>query len=476
MRQNPTVKHIWYKPRGYTHLTSKLYLKDLPFVSSYVSNPENILRHKFQPLIHRILTNNKLKNVEWSENKKHFTKDSITGERMTTAKFRQIYYASHLDSHIYSYYCNKILSPLYEDKLTLNKSLSDCICAYRRIPLINQNRKKCNIDFANDVFQLIKRKDGELVAMSFDIKSFFDTLNHKLLKKAWINLLDPQSKSLPKDHYKIFRSITKFVFVEFVDLLKEFEIKHPEEIYEKEIKNILNSAEEIKSNLINNGLLRINPFRSLEKEMVGIPQGTPISAFLANLYMLEFDNQIHEEVVVKMNGIYKRYSDDIIVVCTPEQSSIVESLILKTISDSKLIIQKDKTQKAFFNENGRLLKGSKPLQYLGFEYNGNSILLKSSSVSKFYRKMKRNIHYRAYMAMNSTNVNSEIFKKKIYKGFSHYGSRAINPKKRNYFTYAYTASRVMNEPAIKKQLTKSWVVLNNELKRYSIKYKIKSNV
>lgn len=44
----------------------------------------------------------------------------------------------------------------------------------------------------------------------------------------------------------------------------------------------------------------------------GIPQGTPLSATLANIYMLDFDAKIYEEASKPYKNVYyQRYSDDL---------------------------------------------------------------------------------------------------------------------------------------------------------------------
>lgn len=57
------------------------------------------------------------------------------------------------------------------------------------------------------------------------------------------------------------------------------------------------------------------------KRRKGIPQGTPISAALANVYMLHFDKRIND-AVKPLKGIYRRYSDDMIVVCIKRQKEV----------------------------------------------------------------------------------------------------------------------------------------------------------
>ena len=47
--------------------------------------------------------------------------------------------------------------------------------------------------------------------------------------------------------------------------------------------------------------------------VIGIPQGSPISGTLANIYMLEID-KIIAEYIDNLNGYYIRYSDDFIII------------------------------------------------------------------------------------------------------------------------------------------------------------------
>src|SRR5689334_14376679 len=77
--------HEWFKPRGYTHFTGKLETSDIGFVSSYVSDPRNVIKHKFHPLIHRTIVAKRLKKISGQENKKHWEIDPASGKRKTTA-------------------------------------------------------------------------------------------------------------------------------------------------------------------------------------------------------------------------------------------------------------------------------------------------------------------------------------------------------------------------------------------------------
>lgn len=158
---------------------------------------------------------------------------------------------------------------------------------------------------------------------------------------------------------------------------------------------------------------------------IGIPQGSPISATLANIYMLDFDQEVFAKIH-NINGFYQRYSDDLILIC--EQKN--EDEIIKFIRDKienlvKLEISESKTKVYRFEEIRGQLKGfeidekskepnfNKTLEYLGFAYNGNRILIKNSGFSKFYRSMKRSFKKSTSLAKNSKNPDKSIFKSRF---------------------------------------------------------------
>lgn len=89
----------WLKFKKYPHIDEPLTSsKDSVWVEKYVTNPENIIKHKFTPLLHRVITQRKYRPDEDA------TKNS-SGKRIRVEKEpkrRHIYYPSHLDSIIYS--------------------------------------------------------------------------------------------------------------------------------------------------------------------------------------------------------------------------------------------------------------------------------------------------------------------------------------------------------------------------------------
>lgn len=470
------MKKNWYKPKGYTHFTKKLTIQNAGSVNTYISYPQNISNHKFYPLIHKTIVEKKYKIVAKDPQekpvRKHYRIEN--GKRKTTAKYRDIFYPSHLDAHVYSFYTQNILSPIYEDILSKkeNSALNDSVIAYRRIKVSNENRHKCNIDFANEIFEIIKHLKGNYTVLAFDISKFFDSLNHNILKQKWCRLLG--RKDLPEDHYKIYKSLTDFHFVEMQSILEEFGYKHSNQLIEKDVSRLVTTGDEFRKRIVQKGLIKPHPFKNKNTgERLGIPQGTPISAFLANLCMLDYDREILNRITD--SSFYRRYSDDILVICPTHLEKEIEDFVIEKIADPKLCgleIQRGKTQKTRF-VNGKLLPSEQPVKYLGFEFDGITKRVKSASISKYYRKMKKSIKYRAGAALKMRRKHARrafIYRKPIYKGYSHLGATRSSNRKRNYLSYINLATQVMGEKKIKKQLSRSWQKINGEVKRYEKKF------
>ncbi|MFC3159484.1 reverse transcriptase domain-containing protein [Chryseobacterium arachidis] len=194
-------------------------------------------------------------------------------------------------------------------------------------------------------------------------------------------------------------------------------------------KDVKELREEIK-----NGNLKVykNPFtKKLDNGKVvkiGIPQGLPLSAVLANIYLLDFDRNIIKEIVRKYRGYYRRYSDDLLIICSSDDVDNIKQFVLTEILKYGLKISSHKTEEFLFenlvynkNFDKRLTsvkiennqrRIAKPLIYLGFEYRGFSTSIKSTNLSKYYRRLIYIVKRRAKRA--SKNITPES-KKAIYK-------------------------------------------------------------
>lgn len=487
----------WFKNRGYPHFSNKTSFSVRSRIQQYVSNPQKAAKHSFLPLIYKEIKQRryKLSNLKGVTRRSH--KKFSNGEIKSNKKIRRILYATHIDAHLYSYYTQKIIQPEYERHLQQNKLLSESITAYRQIETKDKLKFKNNVHFAKDVFDEIKLRQN-CVAIVLDIENFFPTLNHKKLKLAWAKLLG--CKSLPPDHYNIFKATTRFSYVKLEDLKTNkghFDEKKLAQLRKDGKHTFFENIQELISSEI---IIHKNQKINEGKKLIGIPQGLPISAILANIYMLSFDNAIINELTEKHDVFYRRYSDDIVILCKEDQIVFIEEFVKKEVEKIDLTISLEKTEKTLFKIfKGRLqsfkiddeeLTFNIPLNYLGFEFYGYQTLIKSKNLAKFYREMKQAIKRKNKRAENlkekKLSDQAPIFKRKIYRLYSFKGvkSRMLpinrtefilgqkvtrkNERKfrGNYLRYIYRAADELEAPEIKRQLRNHWKILQKTIKKY----------
>ncbi|MER3376695.1 MAG: reverse transcriptase/maturase family protein [Allomuricauda sp.] len=487
----------WFKERGYPHFTNKTPNRIRKGVEKYIKNRSKVATHSFSPLIFKEIKQRRFKFSEFDGELRRSHKKISREKIQSTTKIREILYSTHIDSHIYSYYTQKIIGPRYEEYLKKDAELNLAITAYRRVKTKDGSKHKNNVHFAKDVFDEIKRR-GNCAVLAFDVENFFPSLNHKFLKSIWCDILG--CKSLPKDHYNLFKAVTNYSYVRLDDLKtgkRGFD--------EKRLAQLRNAGkdkyfESIKD-LVNSDIVIHKNQKIKDAKIAGIPQGLPISALLANIYMLPFDSKIIKSLVKEKRMFYRRYSDDIILICNHENIEQVKKIIVDEIQKLKLKISPEKTEVTIFKQfNGRLqsylldkgeLKFNRPLNYLGFEFYGYQTLIKSKNLASFYREMKMTIK-RKDARVNRIKEKylldaAPIFKAKIYRLYSHKGAKSRKiPTKRiefkngspitksfkrkyrgNFIKYAYMASEEMEAPEIKKQIHKHWKILQNTLRMYN---------
>lgn len=518
----------WYKNKGYPHLTNSYNLtvhdkglekkiKDKGFVAKYA----------FFPLFHINIKSRRYKTVEVERNgKKELVKAHSywkDGNKKSTSKIRPLHYANHLDAMIFGYY-SEMLQDNYEKELKVIPKLDKAVTAYRKIPTSeNPDKHKSNIHFAKEVFDEIKKRGekSEVAVLAFDIKSFFSHLNHNKLYDAWCENLGEEK--LPPHHYNVFKAATNFSFIN----KDQFRVKPPSiksrkyGFDEKRLAKIRNkhgvnaffeSAKAFRE-AVKRGEIRIykNPFR-VNGKMVGIPQGLPISATLANIYLKKFDLDILQRLE-ENNGFYRRYSDDIIVICEKSEITAIEDFVLSCIKKYGVEISEEKTEKFIFKKtelHGKKrfvsykIEGEKqiinnPLSYLGFEFYGYQTLIKSANLAKFYRRMIYSVRSKAKRAKKIAEKHPGdkpvIFKNQLIRLYTKQDlDDKKSPRKRrfktlkqietgeyrvfselkdyrnsgNYFSYVRRAAEIMKAPEILEQINgdKAKRVFNQALEKH----------
>lgn len=421
----------WFKMRGYLHFDTPISLKK---ANELVSCPERVAKHSFYPFISCTLSAPKLKK-------------SDQGKLIREPKKRVISYSSHKDSHIFSYYAY-ILNDKYEHLLNNSySSINNSVLAFRKL---GQN----NINFAQQAFNHIKQaKNCSVIAL--DISDFFGNLDHKILKQQWCKLLGEDT--LPVDHFAVFKAITQYTTISKDILFKEFKISShtPRSNNRKRIC----TPEEFRSFRKKHKLSLALPDQNLfiPNKSRGVPQGSPISALLSNIYMIDFDAFCYNKIS-ELGGLYLRYCDDILCIVPTPRVDEIQSLVNQEIMKLKLEIHPKKTEIITFkyDDKKRKVLNDKKLQYLGFILKDESITIRPAAFTKYSKKMKRGVSLakqtqRKYNIIRSKNALSgkRLFKKKLYSTYSHFG-------RRNFISYGRRAAEIMESPQIRKQLKPLW--------------------
>ncbi len=320
-----TKRDGWYRPRAYSHFDEPI---SEVRAERLVTDPEAIAQHAFFPFIKRVVRVDRYKAGD-------------NGKKEVKPKKRPICFASHVDSHVFAYYAD-YLKAKYEDRLA-DEACEPCVIAYRSL------NKKTNIHFAAEAFDDI-RQHAPCAVLAFDVKSFFDTLDHELLKQEWAALLSEDR--LPSDHYAVFRAVTRFAFVKERRLKKLFRKHYADRKKQRRRRRPGGRGPRVPRictpkqfrDRVRRQKAEGRSLVAVNESGMGIPQGSPISALLANLYMLPFDLAFHA-YVSELGGVYRRYSDDLLVICPLDKVQEVEETVNEMIEERKIKLGEAKTER-----------------------------------------------------------------------------------------------------------------------------------
>ena len=366
------------KPRYYKHIDKIIKPADLKNVERKIKNKNYIIHHGFYPFL------------SYTSRFKKFIKIKDENQQSTfqrKIKNRPIKYASHIDRCIYQWYSYKI-NNAYNDYCNKN-NLNESVIAYRTCL-----KGRTNIEFAKGAFDFIKKSQGCYILVS-DFTDFFDNIDHRKLKSKLCEVLS--TSKLEQDFYKVFRSMIRYTYIEKDVILKYLTTKG---VTDEMIKKNNSLFEQVSWNTEKKDLkedLKIN------KELFGIPQGSPLSGIFANVYMIDFDKSINEYVKSK-NGLYLRYSDDLIIIIPVNQANSIKD-IWQEVSKIKdryetLKMNLDKTSgyiyenrkvKSLHQEVEGMKNGGAAINYLGFSFDGENVRFRDKTLTKFFYKLYRKI-------------------------------------------------------------------------------------
>lgn len=403
-----------YKTKRYTHFDYKV---NIDRVKSYVTNPKRIAKHSFLPFIH--YTSSFEKNIGCANPEQN--------NRPIKPKKRDIMYAGHLDNFIYKYYAEN-LNRKY-NSFTKKKKIDECSTAYRD----NKNGQS-NIEFAAEVINsIVKYKDAYI--MVGDFTKFFDKIDHRMLKNRLSEVLE--ITRLGDDWHNVYRSITKYGYYERKFLIEQLEIENK---YNKKNKSYFKSVKEFRK------FQRLYPCMK-NTEKYGIPQGTAISAVFANVYAIDFD-LVMQQISEKYNGIYRRYSDDFVLVIPKRQNDKVftfkyfkqlEMAVRDLAKNNNIKMQESKTELLEYRKeqmyNMKNQEKSR-LDYLGFIFDGKTVRMRGKSPYKFYREAYKLIAW-ANKIKTEKNLDKLPYRKQIYGLYTDFG--LDRGKYGNFISYAKRA-------------------------------------
>ena len=184
----------WYIKKSFPHFDLPLNFED---AKTIVTDPARVSAKSFWPFIGFVDQKRKFKKID----------DKV----VVKVKSRPLRYCSHHDGYIHSFYAAQ-LAAKYETCIKAEK-FDKSVIGYRQ-------NVGTNVHMAKAAFDEI-RKRGDCVVIALDIESFFDSINHGILKANLQSILGVSR--LPTDWFKVFRSMTQYSWVDIESLAGRLE-------------------------------------------------------------------------------------------------------------------------------------------------------------------------------------------------------------------------------------------------------------
>lgn len=429
----------WFKPRALPHF-------DPPIVSFATANniatvSQNVQAHSFYPLI--------TFSINLRKRKKSSTKKVVT-----KLKKRELAICANSDAAIFSYYAY-IIKKKYEHWLMIN-GLENAVVGYRS--------GFSNTSIAKEVFSEISQRNN-CVAFALDVSGFFDNIPHDILKNKWAFLVNGSVyTSLPDDHYAVFKAVTKYSTVDLERLIERI-YGGQSMRFRKGIRDLprpLCTAEQFRRLVRSRKRTGVSLIKT-NKNSFGIPQGTPISPILSNISMMDFDFVVNKYVTSK-GGTYKRYSDDILIICSKKDEKETKDFVNSSLSQHVpgLKLKTSKEQIVTFISSGTPIK-EPPLQYLGFTFDGTRILLRGGTISRQWRRLASAVRWaksRRKKAVDGEIAGRHVLHRaSILEKFTHLGRENF------YSGYVRLSAKSMSSSFIKRQLRGSMKLIQKFIEK-----------
>ncbi len=374
--------------KTYLHFDGKVSKAELELLAN---NQDAVTAHAFMPLI------------RYKERWMKFRKD---GRKVL--KTRPIRYCSRRDAAIFAKY--RASFSIHYEKYLVRKGIENIPTAYRKIAKIAGGNKS-NIEFARDVFDVC-RELGNCDVTVVDISSFFEKIDHSILRE---NLVKVLGKELEPDEQAVFNAVTNYSVVDIKPLFERLGLfkkiggagrfrrfRKIDLVRLKKHKRIFDRGQF--KDLVCGGNPKLPSLIQKHSGSCGIPQGTPISDILANIYLIDFDLKL-ARWVRKKGGYAFRYSDDVIVILPRKITEpfdtgmkYLEPLIKKCGPELEIKPEKIAIGRFIRHDAGQIYthlfgkSSQNGLEYLGFQFDGVSVQIRNSTLSNAWRKLHKRSH------------------------------------------------------------------------------------
>ena len=365
---------------------------------------------------------------------------------------------------------NYLVSRFMPGVTRLDRRISTLI-SYRKIIIGNSNieSKETTIERINELIERIREKREKEVDQH--LKKIISALSNKNFKVAihpktidgskpkYVVDDKPESYFVLKHLqyclsklYKVKQSNRSEIVSQLAGILDDDFSKY---IYRTDVQNFYESIPEAvldhikRENLLSSFNKRIliqimEQYYSLLGSRVGVPRGIGVSAYLAELYMREFDRQVS---LIKDLVFYRRYVDDMIFIFVP--SSLANINTYKSLIDdsfSTFSLKKNTTKsKAYGLIDSSITSMSYKFDFLGysFHYSGNSL-----SIGLSEQKIKR-IRARidaVFVAYVNDKVHNKRKEDRLLLKRLHYlaGNTKLHNRKSNILIGIYFSNPLVN--------------------------------
>jgi len=231
--------------------------------------------------------------------------------------------------------------PTIKDKLTLNSLNRFLQNAYK--DEIDNRSIHSKISLLSDII------NQNTHFIKFDIKGFYSSIDHEMLR------------------YKLAEQLP----IQSIDLIN------------KAIKTTSVPP------IFNKKIIKIRPSEK------GVPEGLSISNILADIYLIDMDKYFNS--ISSLH--YCRYVDDILILCNEKDVEHLKREVENRLTGIKLYLNEEKL------DSGKIDKG---FYYLGYSFNGKQVSVRDTAIDKFEHSMEK-----LFLDYSRKKINKKLFEWKL---------------------------------------------------------------